>query len=284
MFYLGQETAKIYHNGVEIGKAYRNGSLVFDNTLHAITQAVLSYATSQGYTAPTNLSAYDSHIRAIESVLSKLDAYYVFAADGASGFKMINVAKPGTYNGTGMGGLTWLTSGMQGNGVNAYLRTNFNPSLLSAGQKYQLNSACRGTVVYANPAANTLEATIDGGGSISNTLFADNTNGGKINQGAANASGNNDLTGTGLKAIVRTTASLTTMYNKSVTSTSTAASTVIGNASQIVLARDNAGVLAYSKLTLSSYFMGAALTGTDISTLRTATNTYLTALALAAVA
>ena len=283
MYFLGQETAKIYHKGVEIGKAYRSGSLVFDNSMHAITQAVLTYATGQGYTPPSDLSAYDAHIRAIEGVLAKKDLYYIFCADGSTGFKLINIVNPGTFNGTGFGGLTWLNSGVQGNGTNAYISTGFNPSLLATGQKYQLNAASRGATVYANPSPTGTDSTIDGAGSLANTMFATSSNGNKINQSSGNASVTSDLSGTGLKAIVRIGASATTIYNKAATTTSTAASTNLP-ITQFILTRENAGVFAYSKLTLSSYFMGGSLTGTDISTIRTATNNYLTAVGLSAVA
>ncbi|WP_018629175.1 hypothetical protein [Niabella aurantiaca] len=283
MYYLGQETARIYHGGVEIGKAYRNGSLVFDNSLHAITQAVLSYATGQGYTLPSDLGAYDAHIRGVEVVLAKLDLYYILCGDGGTGFKLINVVKPGTYNGTGLGGLTWLSGGVQGNGTNAYVNTNFNPSLLPAGQKYQLNDAVHGGVVYAVNGANWYDNIVDisGGASNANSLFSLSASGHKINQSGNSLPAAVDLGGTGLKIIQRKTSAGVELYNKGVMSTATIASTVIDNSTQRLL---STGSVNFGKGTIASYLMGAALTSTNVSTLRSATNTYLTALGLTAVA
>lgn len=130
---------------------------------HERTQAIFDYANERYYQLPTKRLAYDDYIRGLvkEGLFDKLDLHYIFSGDGDINFKLLNIINPGTYNGTAYGGLEWSNEGVKGNGVNGYIDTNFNPSLLVEGQKYQLNDAFFGGVVY----------TIFGYGNVYNAIM-----------------------------------------------------------------------------------------------------------------
>jgi hypothetical protein len=93
----------------------------------------------------------------------------------------------------------------------------------------------------------------------------------RINQGTTSQSASVDLSGTGLKAIIRDSSTNTRFYNKATEITRTSTSTVVLGNSQWLLR----GTSSYSDVGLSFGFNGSALTQTQIQDFRTAYNNYL---------
>lgn len=119
----------------------------FVGGLDAATQALLSQATTDGYTAAsgTTLTALDAYIKGLKAdgIWSKLDILYVFATNGDSDFATYNILDPTTFQATKVNAPTFTSNqGFTGNGTSSYLDTNYNPS--TNGVNYTLNNASFG--------------------------------------------------------------------------------------------------------------------------------------------
>jgi len=156
-------------------------------------QAVLTYATTQGYTLPSlsQRALQDQVVRTLKSgsIWSELDLFYMFATDGDSDFATLNWKNPSAYKASKVNSPTFTSNiGFTGNGVNAYLNTNWNATI---GPKFTQNSASHG--VYTNDidrGYNILVNTgLHGGGSgpynMLNIWYDGNNEGFYINQSAA---------------------------------------------------------------------------------------------------
>ncbi len=97
-------------------------------------QAVLDYATTQGYTLPSaaqqtlqNQLVLD--MKAAGIAWSDLSLFYVMATDGSNEYAGINWADPNNFELTQVGSPTFITNeGFQGNGSSMALNTGFTPS------------------------------------------------------------------------------------------------------------------------------------------------------------
>lgn len=116
--------------------------------------AVIAYARANGISLPpkSELKATNTFLRDTKSTLDKLDVKYLLDGSGSVAFKMINVVNPNKYYGISYGGLSYSSNGVTGNGSNGYISTEFNPSLLVAGQKYQLGNSTVGCFVASSNA------------------------------------------------------------------------------------------------------------------------------------
>lgn len=107
-------------------------------------QAVLNYATTQGYTLPSAGQQLLQNQLVLDlkdaGVWNKLDTFGVFATDGDSDFALIDWIRLTDY--TAVNSPTFTTDeGFQGNGTSSYIRTGFIPSTAT---KYLLDSASQG--------------------------------------------------------------------------------------------------------------------------------------------
>jgi hypothetical protein len=95
--------------------------------------AVLNYATTQGYTLPSESQQLLQNQLIVDlkdgGIWSKLDIFYVFATDGDSDFASINWKDPNNFEITEVNSPTFTTNvGFTGNGTSAYLNTNWSVS------------------------------------------------------------------------------------------------------------------------------------------------------------
>ena len=102
-------------------------------------QAVLDYATTQGYTLPSASQQLLQNQLVVDlkdaGVWSKLDIFYLFATDGDSDFASINWKDPNTFEITEVNSPTFTTNqGFSSDGASSYLNTNFN--LSTSGTNY----------------------------------------------------------------------------------------------------------------------------------------------------
>ena len=105
-------------------------------------QAVLTYATSQGYTLPSGgqQTLQNDLVVALKAagVWSKLDTFANFATDGNSDFALIDWKRLSDY--TAINSPTFTSNqGFTGNGTSSYIDSNFNPN--TSGVNYTLNDA-----------------------------------------------------------------------------------------------------------------------------------------------
>ena len=130
---------------------------VYSNTISVTTaaplfdadyQAVLDYATTQGYTLPSASQQTLQNQLVVDlkdaGIWSKLDTFAVFATDGDSDFSLIDWKRLTQY--TAVNSPTFTTNlGFQTNGTSSYINTNYNVNtqstnfeLLSNGLAYYL--------------------------------------------------------------------------------------------------------------------------------------------------
>ena len=155
-------------------------------------QAILTYATAQGYTLPSlsQRLLQSQMIQALKtgSIWSELDLFYLFAGDGDSNFATLNWKNPALYKATAVNSPTYTPNiGFTGDGANAYLNTNWNPTL---GTKFTQDSASHGVYTNASPPMGiSSDIGYHGGGSnpynIINTWTGGGSDGFYINQSSA---------------------------------------------------------------------------------------------------
>lgn len=170
-------------------------------------QAVLDYATTQGYTAPSaaQQTLQNTLVTDLKTagIWSKLDAFYLFATDGDSDYATLNFVAPSSFQATKTNSPTFTANeGFTGDGVSAYLDTNLNQA--NDTTNYTQNDASFG--VYAwNEVAGTghYPMTSD---DLSNRLrFALQSGGNRINNsGTPPVKGHISTNKTGLIGLNRT--------------------------------------------------------------------------------
>jgi len=107
-------------------------------------QAVLNYATAQGYTLPSESQILLQNQLVLDlkgdSIWSLLDVFYVYATNGDSDFAKINWKNPNANFASEVNSPTFtIDKGFNGNGSTSYLDTNFSPS--THGSNFTQNDA-----------------------------------------------------------------------------------------------------------------------------------------------
>jgi hypothetical protein len=122
-----------------------------DKNLDDDYQAILDYATTQGYTLPSSGQQSKQNKLVVDlkeaGIWSKLDTFAVFATDAedtpgsnTSDFALIDWKRLSQY--TAFNSPTFNTNGgFTGNGTSSHINTNFNPA--TSGLNYTQNNASR---------------------------------------------------------------------------------------------------------------------------------------------
>lgn len=242
-----------------------------------VVKAVSKSVKKPSYSTLLHLDNMISALKA-EGIWQKLDTFVNFAYNNTNNdsFSFYDFKRDVFY--TGFGGLSYTDYGYEGNGVDAYIDTNFNPAI--AGNNYKLNDASRGAVVcYTISTSLPQYVTIDGV-SLQNNLqnmYNMTQTAQRINQGTNILNQSVDLSGLGLKCINRTDNINVNLVNKSTLFSRTANSTEILSSNQILLRRHT---VDYSYIGLSMYFMGASFDYTETQLFRQYYNEYLTNIGL----
>jgi hypothetical protein len=289
MFFNGKEYSSFWLNGKEYDKGYLNGKQIFGDSYDLATQAVINFANVNGFPLPSvaHLQALDELIKDFKNanVWNDLDRLFNFSGDGSVNFKRINLIDPSKTLGEFFGGGVIDNSGFKGNGTNAYFDTNFNPSLLEVGQKYQLNDSGFGGIVSEYPVTENSSSTFSPllGTTLPqgrNTLYLRPTNASKINGAGVNLNSSADMSGTGFKYISRVSTTNVILINKDIEYVRTQNVSIIENSNQLGLR----GIAGYGSSRSSLYFIGKSITFEKSQLMRTAINKYLTAIGQPAVA
>jgi hypothetical protein len=124
--------------GITVGAGMQSQGSQFD----ADYQAVLTYATTQGYTLPSASQQALQNQLVLDlkagGVWNKLDTFAVFATDGNTDFALIDWIRLTQY--TAVNSPTFNTNeGFKGNGTSSYIDSNYAPSTM--GVNYTLNNA-----------------------------------------------------------------------------------------------------------------------------------------------
>jgi hypothetical protein len=216
-------------------------------------QAVLDYATTQGYTLPSALQQLLQNQLVVDlkdgGIWSKLDTFGVFATDGDSDFALIDWKRLSQY--TAVNSPTFTTNqGFTGDGISAYIDTNFNFTL--NGINYTVNDASRYFYLLNAVGANPLDG-LDG--NIRNRMILGSSTIQRINSGTNSLNSAFTFTLTSeFKSIHRTSFANIELFNAK-TKESRIANSAAGGANQHILRSS----ILFSAHTVSCYAMGASL-------------------------
>jgi hypothetical protein len=245
-------------------------SIVQSASFDADYQAVLDYATTQGYTLPSAGQQILQNQLVVDlkdgGIWSKLDTFGVFATDGDSDFALIDWIRLSDY--TAVNSPTFTSNGgFTGNGTSSYVDTNFNPS--TSGVNYTLNNAGRFYWV------DNRSGSVWEGPNSNFTNDSRNTNSTlhRINQGTANFTTNVNFAVDEFHAINRTSITDLELFTNNTQHSRTALSTLILNSNQFILR----GGATYNASRFRFYAMGASLVSENTD-FYNAMNTYFISL------
>ena len=236
--------------------------------LSRMAKDYIEYNLDMGYTLGLSVNSIDTFAKERQDVLEKLDLFYLFFNN--VNFGTVNLIDPTLYKGTAFGGLTWTVDGVQGNGVNGYINTLFNTSLLVPNQKFQLNDASRGANVVAEHGSETTGYVLDGSVSpLTNVMYLGLNVHKRLNN-SISLSQEIDFTGLGLKCLSRFDDNSLICVNKNIIDN---INIVSNNLSTGILIYRNNSLYGNSKINM--YFVGGALTYEETQLLRTSFNKLL---------
>jgi hypothetical protein len=242
-------------------------------------QAVLDYATTQGYTLPSASQRLLQEQLVIDlkdgGIWSKLDTFAVFATDaedspgsGTSNFALIDWKRLSQY--TAVNSPTFTSDGgFSGNGISSYIDTNFNAS--TSGVNYTLNNAGR----YFWVDNRILGIRWEGSISQTSTNHTRNENSAfmNINASTSSMSAAVNYAVDEFHAINRTSSSNLELFTNTTQFSRTQTSSVISNSKQSILKTNT----VHANVRFRFYAMGASLVSENTD-FYNAINTYFTSL------
>ena len=249
-------------------------AIVFDSSY----QAILNYATSQGFTLPSFSGQTKQNQLVVNfksaGIWNDLDIFYVFATDGSEDFAKINWKNPGVYTIIENGTVNFTTNiGFKTAAANVanFFSTQYSTQTNKTG--YTLTDASRFTWDYDGTGTGVYDGAFGGPRESFNGL---NDSGQRIQQDNTNLPSAFNNVGVGLKLIQRTSSSNVNMYNNTSTPTSFVRNNtgLIAGAQLIFKRGDNSSPGTYR---LSIYGLGASLSGKE-SNLLNHTTSYMTGL------
>jgi hypothetical protein len=217
-------------------------------------QAVLDYATTQGYTLPSASQRLlqEQLLKDLKDagIWSKLDTFGVFATDGNSDFALIDWKRLTQY--TAVNSPTFTTNdGFLSNGTSSYIDTNYNPS--TSGVNFTLNNACFGGV--RNTATDIDGFFVGCSVLLVNCLKARRSTANRINQTNLNSSPSGNFENFYFVGLHRNSSSEVAYgYNNTIV-TAVSSSTLIPDANQWILRAAN----FYAIIGARMYFSGSNL-------------------------
>jgi hypothetical protein len=232
--------------------------------------------TAGGTLSPTEQLAIDTLVRQmkLDGIWTKMKAIYPMV--GASDAACKQNLKSSSFTGTFNGGWTFASSGIQGNGTNAYMDTGFNSSI-----EVDLNSHAYGIYLPNNYSSGTLFQELGAYGPEDyGTILYSNFGGLSYNRIHSNEWNGIYNTGNGFTLATRTASNITRNFLNGVFKiASTLASTSASAYNYYIGARGNngSGILFSPKL-ISFVFLSDGLTDEEAGYLYNAVQAFQTTL------
>ena len=265
------------NNDISWGSVHANSwagdtDIVGSSSIYDATyQAILDYATTQGYTLPSDEQKLLQNQLLIDlksaGVWNKLDTFANFATNGSTQFALIDWKRLVQYDASTNPTFT-PNEGFMGNGTSSYIDTNFNPSTESTN--YITNDASRYMYLFSGSVGQRIDGTFS-----DNNIRLGSYNTQKINSGSINLmnSAFPYTTTKGMKSIHRTSSTDVTLYNALVGENRTLLSVGLPNENQWIFRQGG----NYSNAKISMYAMGSSLISENTDFVN-AFNTYLNSL------
>lgn len=242
-------------------------------TLDADYQAVLDYATTQGYTLPSTNQQLKQNKLLLDlkagGIWSKLDTLRVYATDGSSNFALIDWKRLSLC--TAVNSPTFTTnSGYSFNGTSSYIDSGFNPDTTLGLNNYKLLDSSIGCWITIAGTTATI-GMIGQLGSAGVRLQNVNTSGHRMN--SSNIGTLVDLSGTELKCGNKTATNSWSIGSNTTLTTGTGG----GDSNVVVNLTDGTGGGLYFNGRTAISYAGASLVA-EHSDLYNALNNYMASL------
>lgn len=252
-------------------------------------QQVINRAYYEGFTLPstTTLGYCDSLITSMKNDGSWLitDMFFNFTYNNTTlaNFSRINWKNPNSkLNGICVlnGTTNYRVDGFKGNGTDFYIDSLFNPSL-TANIPYSYTQSNAGRMIVVSEDATPVFGVYEGNTGTSTRMMPFLSNLGAFTANTFNsAAATIDTRGIGLKSIMRDSSTVIRIQNGSNTLSTTQTVSTITNNNQLLLRVSS----TYSDACISTYWLGASLTNSQVANFRTYYNTFLTNVGLTAFA
>ena len=212
---------------------------------------------------------------------SKIDAFYPLLGGNSSGGQAVNGKTPGTRNMTWNGGITFSTSGVQGNGTTGFGNTNYTESSLSTLNDMHIGLYCNVNAI--NTSGTEMGATSVGGDAttLRIRLTGDLLRGQTQNNFNNNSIQVSNTNSTGVFLLQRTASNASEAFrNGSSLGTGSQVSTARVNQPYYVLCQNFAGsgATGFSNRPYQFFTIGKSFTPTEISNYSTAITNFQTTL------
>jgi hypothetical protein len=249
-------------------------SVTTTSAFDADYQAVLDYATTQGYTLPSSGQQALQNQLVVDlkdgGIWSKLDTFAVFATDGDSDFALIDWIRLSDY--TAVNSPTFTSNrGFQGNGTSSYIDMNYNPSTQAVN--LSLNNNSIGVFQDINNAP--VGAMISAFGVTYLEIVNDNANSRIISSNMNQLGDLPSVGATSQNGLFTASRSASTTYsiykNATLILSPLRNSVAIPNVNMRFLARSNNTIYGQGRIGMG--FAGASLTATEVTDLQTAFKT-----------
>ena len=247
-------------------------------------QNVMDYATTEGIALPSiaKLKKANNLLVAMKNagIWSKLDAFVNFAYNdtGADEFSLIDWKRLSEM--TIHGGMVYTVNGWEGNAIDGYMDTLFNPE--ADGVNYTLNDASR--VFIKNKQYTTGNLLSSHSNNSTQFLYMISTAAQRINSNTINLSSPIDFSPLGFLALIRDDDNNVRGIVQNNEYNRTQASSLTNWETTGTLNVFGRAIGNYTNAGLSLIAFGASLTYTETQEFRTAYNTYLTSIGLSAIA
>jgi len=283
-------------NNINWGKIYEStawGSGVTDNNISwgksyadlagggfdADYQAVLDYAATQGYTAPSESQQTLQNTLVTDlktaGVWDKLDLFYCFATDGDSDYATLNWKAPSSFQTTKVNSPTFTANeGFNGGNLN-YLDTNW--SVANDSVNFTETNASMGFWTTGAPLENSYLMGVRVGFNDSMSVIASYPTGFRLNCDAANVQ---DITTSNFVLFNRNGATTGSAILDGVTTDNLTGlvSDTLADLSMYICATNNNGTLFSSNFMKNSIVWAGADLTSEGSDMYDALNTYISAL------
>ncbi len=251
---------------------FSGGGVSYDATY----QAILDYATSQGYTLPSDSQKLLQNQLVVDlkasGIWSKLDTFANFATDGNSNFALIDWKRLTQYTAVNSPIFT-PNQGFTGGGTR-YIDTNYNPSTQAVN--YQLNNASLGTYIRTAPVSpigsKSVFGTTEVNGIVLMPQFNSTTAFLRFNASSWNTIPSINQVGTWI--LTRPNSSNLIVYKDGLAFPTTRISTSISSNNIFILRRNDPSP-QYWDGQASFFFAGASLTELEAKSLTGLFQTYL---------
>lgn len=242
------------------------------------SQSSTFLTAATGVTLTADKTNYDTMICGLvtDGNFSGLDVLYIFAAPTQSNAALINLANPGTFNGTTRGTVSFTAyQGYTGDASTFYVDSGFNPSTASSPNFVQ-NSATVGVYDLTNRSSGGNNQWQAGNGNTNLAVLSFGAFTAEINSGTSMGGANSNANGS--YNMTRTSSSLESIFENS-------SETAVTSASDTSQSPSNANIVffgdtpaLFSSDQLAAGWIGKGVTAVNSCKINNRINTYMASL------